>query len=469
MAINIKISFAVRPLHSIIFVFTWMFKFGNIPSPLTSGFRKTLLSVLVAVLTISFHSSLLPEKSQNYATNPDRANSGTHLSPDEKIWNAYVKNHRNSGLTDWLKSIAHGDGKSEEFVVPQNAANEFFQAERSLDSYLSSIIGKWSFPAGAVAIYYRGEIIYELNRGFDQRSVHSIASVTKTFTAVAILKLAEQGLLNLDDPVSKYLPQLQISRSPVGGKKVTLKHLLEHSSGLPYHASGTDILIMPVRHIHFPVAHQYRKAGEGFKYSNHNYYILAAVIEKVSGKTYPEFIQENIFDTLDMNDSRISSMASGASGIFSDIHDLSTFVNSLFNETENMKHLLSTGSIEHMIAIPDFEKPNQKDDFLYYGLGIRVQYKNGKPSELYHVGLWNGVFAEIRYYINEKSSLTQIGNPPEYDAEPVDEYRWGVNHFTALYLSKMKIFFNEYIRTVLNKQEPEENTPASVSDRRQIL
>lgn len=132
-----------------------------------------------------------------------------------------------------------------------------------------------------------------------EKSVYRIGSITKMFTAAAILLLAEDGKLKLDDPLAKFLPDY-----PAGGK-ITLRHLLNHTSGivsftdLPEHREG---MRRDLNHEEVLALFQDREVlfqpGEKFRYCNSGYYLLGMVIEAASGKKYEEFLQERIFDPL---------------------------------------------------------------------------------------------------------------------------------------------------------------------------
>jgi CubicO group peptidase (beta-lactamase class C family) len=157
-----------------------------------------------------------------------------------------------------------------------------------------------------------------------ERTVYGIASMTKSFTALAILRLEEEGALRVTDPVSRHLPEFRTS-DPRGTRRIALHHFLTHSSGLPplpsiYYTSGRSIARDPpydpkvarragVDPDHAPIdtyeevmeylAHErYRLLGlpgQYFSYSNEGFGLLAAVIERASGRTYESFLEEEVF------------------------------------------------------------------------------------------------------------------------------------------------------------------------------
>lgn len=188
---------------------------------------------------------------------------------------------------------------------------------------IDDLVVKRAQSAGAVglsvAVARKGELVYSRAHGraalefpvdADEDTLFRIASITKTFTAAAILELSERGKLGLDDPLTQYLPDY-----PVHGAEITLRHLLTHTAGIPNVTDlgrawsdqvarelGPDemLALWKDRPLDFT-------PGEVFKYSNSGYYLLGLVIEKVSGKPYGEFLREAFFEPLGMERTRLDS------------------------------------------------------------------------------------------------------------------------------------------------------------------
>ncbi|MGI8467729.1 MAG: serine hydrolase [Pyrinomonadaceae bacterium] len=134
------------------------------------------------------------------------------------------------------------------------------------------------------------------------QTVFRLGSVTKQFTAMAIMMLAEHGKLNVNDPICKYLADC-----PAAWQPITVKNLLTHTSGITNYTSFPDFAkttIMPITPAEMVKILEEKPLeftpGEKFAYSNSGYFVLGAIIEKVSGKTYADFLQENIFTPLGM-------------------------------------------------------------------------------------------------------------------------------------------------------------------------
>jgi len=147
-------------------------------------------------------------------------------------------------------------------------------------------------------------------RAVDAETVYHWASITKTFTAVAILQLRDRGLLSLDDPVVKYVPELRDVHNPFGPMEgITLRHLLSHSAGFrggtwpwsegepwePYEPTEWSQLVamMPYTRILF-------EPGSRFSYSNPGIIFLGRVIEKVTGDVFEAHVEKNLFRPLGM-------------------------------------------------------------------------------------------------------------------------------------------------------------------------
>ncbi|WP_428304698.1 serine hydrolase domain-containing protein [Lacipirellula sp.] len=149
---------------------------------------------------------------------------------------------------------------------------------------------------GAVLAAEKGKVIAAVSVGdvdgkpFDPSTLFEIASCTKSFTAVAILKLAEEGKLSLDDPISKHLPGI-----PDNCQEITVRHLLQHTSGIPGKnstGSGTDLAkVLPT----FLEGGPLTTPGEKHEYWNQGYSLLSEVIANASGKPYTEYCREAIF------------------------------------------------------------------------------------------------------------------------------------------------------------------------------
>ena len=175
-------------------------------------------------------------------------------------------------------------------------------------------------PGAAVIVVQKGKVLYRGARGLGNielgvplrpDSVFRIGSVTKQFTAASILLLCDEGKLSLSDPITKYLPDY-----PVQGHVVTIQHLLSHTSGIKNYtevpewqsAMRNDVSVQQL--IGFFKDKPFDFApGEHWKYDNSGYILLGAIIEKISGQSYGDFVRTHIFEPLGMKSSRYDDPA----------------------------------------------------------------------------------------------------------------------------------------------------------------
>jgi len=170
-------------------------------------------------------------------------------------------------------------------------------------------------PGVAVAVVRYGEVIHrngyglanlEWNCAIAPDTVFRLASITKPFTAAAILLLEKQGKLKVDDPITEYLPDY-----PTQGRTISIAHLLTHTSGIKSYTGLEDFFEKYGRN---DLSHEELIAlfkdvplefepGERFNYCNSGYYLLGVIIEKLSAMSYGEFVREHIFKPLEMEHS----------------------------------------------------------------------------------------------------------------------------------------------------------------------
>ena len=179
--------------------------------------------------------------------------------------------------------------------------------QKSLNSYITTEMDYWDF-SGVVRVIQNGRIIFETCRGYSNiefgikntmETRFTVASVAKQFTAFAIMILYDKGLLQLNEKANLYLPpDMQLP------SEITVHHLLLHMSGLHNNYNFEDGFYVdgdrkPYDKEQFfknwIIREPIKKPGKEFEYNNSNYNLLAWIIEYVSGQTYNEFLQENIF------------------------------------------------------------------------------------------------------------------------------------------------------------------------------
>ena len=191
----------------------------------------------------------------------------------------------------------------------------------AIDNYIQERMRSLHIPGLSLAVVRNGQIIkvrgygladLQLNVPATDATVYEIGSITKQFTAAAVMMLVEDGKLSLGDAITKYFPD-----APAAWQRITIRHLLTHTSGIQNHvavpgylgAFKTNLLLetTPARDdllkMFFQLPLEF-EPGETWAYDNTGYYLLGIIIEKASGKSYWQFLDEHIFRLLGMNATR---------------------------------------------------------------------------------------------------------------------------------------------------------------------
>jgi len=318
---------------------------------------------------------------------------------------------------------------------------------------------------GSVLVAKKGVILYEKYKGFkypekkkdslDEHTAFHLASVSKTFTAMATLKLWEDGKLDIHDPVAKYLTGFPDSVT-------TIQMLLSHRSGLRNYVhfmdrsgwdkhkllTNADVLKYIIDH---PRETRGRPAGKHFEYSNTNYALLALIIEKTSGLSYPDYLSRTFFQPLKMQDTYVFTLADSATAmqsyyqsgkkfrfefldlVYGDKNIFST-VRDLYKWDQALRdgQLFSKNVLDSAYAGYSFEKPGQRN----YGLGWRMLLiPNGKKL-IYHNGWWHGNRTVFIRMLDEDATIIALCNNDYkriYSAKALvdlfGDYRQGRNNF----------------------------------------
>jgi len=301
-----------------------------------------------------------------------------------------------------------------------------------MDQVVQSYVNNQSFM-GSVLVARGSQVL--LNKGYGSADLEwnipnspttkfRLGSITKQFTAASILLLEQRGKLNINDPVKKYLPD-----APAAWDKITVFHLLTHTSGIPSFTSFPDYAKLEP----FPTTAEQLVArfkdkpldfapGEKWSYSNSGYVLLGYLMEKITGGSYEKFVSENIFVPLGMKDSGYDSnsavIAHRASGY---VHGTNGFENAgfihmsvphaagaLYSTTEDLLKweqglfggkLLSAASLEKMTT-------PFKDN---YACGLQVETKGGHKA-IEHGGGIEGFNTELAYYPEDKMTVVVLGN-----------------------------------------------------------
>lgn len=295
-------------------------------------------------------------------------------------------------------------------------------------------------PGAAVMIIHNKQVIYQ--KGFGLANVEEnikvsaisnfrLASISKQFTAMAVLQLIEQGKLSLDLTINEIFPEF-----PTHGKTISIKDLLRHTSGLidyeslvpeeqTEQVSDLDVLNMMMKQeaAYFP-------AGEKYQYSNSAYAMLAIIVEKISSQTFSDYLQQHIFNPAKMQsslaydksrhtienraygysigesgdiqrtDQSVYSAVLGDGGIYSNLNDLYLWDQALYRYNLLNKQLMTESLVD---------QENNSGEDINYGYGWRLEnYRS--LSVKYHTGISKG-FRNVIYRIpNEQFTVVILTN-----------------------------------------------------------
>jgi CubicO group peptidase (beta-lactamase class C family) len=305
-------------------------------------------------------------------------------------------------------------------------------------SWYDSVLMARGFSGGMI-VAKNGNIVYEKYQGTghipgtdlitDSTALH-IASISKTFTAMAVLKLQQDGKLNIDDELRKYFPAFNYPG-------LTIRMLLNHRSGLPNYnyfmqnlgwdlsrfVKNEDVLdYLITQKTALP---EMQTPGAHFSYCNTNYALLALLIEKITGLTYTAYLNRTFFVPLNMKNTYVFSLADtlkatpsynwrgvpeafnfldqvyGDKNIYSTPRDLLIWDRALSSGL-----LFTEETLAQAYAPYSNERPGQRN----YGLGWRMHIFPDDNKIIYHNGWWHGSNATFIRLLKEKATIIVIGN-----------------------------------------------------------
>ena len=298
-----------------------------------------------------------------------------------------------------------------------------------LDSYLWQQVQRNVTPGAAVSVYYDNEVLFK--KGYNQSAdrQYAILSFTKTFTALAVLRLAEAGKLKLDDSAGQILGA-RLEDASHQDRRITVRHLLTHTSGIPDSGPQKKIDVYPP--VYVPA--QNHPAGDRFQYSNPGYRLLGMIVEKTSGQNLQAYITEQLVQPLEMNNTRFSIRSNGASGMVSSVSDLTNYVELYINRgVFRGKRIISEKSFYELFTTPTAKA--QCDYAEHRGIAWRVQTYNDRVLLMNHAALGLGIGGMIQIYPEQKIGFVFLSNPPTYNDEKYlgfyKELRNRLNTFAA--------------------------------------
>ena len=339
-----------------------------------------------------------------------------------------------------------------------------------LESFILTKMTKYKMPSLSLTVIRDGEVVYAKGFGFRDvesstpttpRTSYCVGSVTKAFTAIAIMQLVERGLLSLDDSVSRYV---NVVKDP----EIKIHHLLTHTSGIPalgyaemlidtYYGFRTDallpiatpseVLVFMSNYEEYP---RY-KPGERWFYLNEGYVVLGEIIEKISGLKYEEYVKREIADKLHLEKfyftreeyvrdfdkatpyyyNREGKLVkaepifgvSADGGLFTSSLDLAKFAYTLASRGKfNSTRILEEKSVE-LMEKPHIKLPYESPTSKYYGYGLIIHDKFAGEYKL--VGHSGSVYVYTAYmgYLPEKRvAIALTSNSSGYPLSLIGAY-----------------------------------------------
>ena len=274
------------------------------------------------------------------------------------------------------------------------------------------------------------------------QTVYRIGSVTKQFTSVAIMQLVQQGKLSLDDEVTKYVPN-----APTHGRRVLVRHLLNHTSGIP---SYTDVGPAFGRKARLDLTHDSLLAivrddsllfepGSHFYYNNTGYFLLGMIVERISGKSYGDYLRDALFApngltstvycaTAPLIKRRARGYDRGPAGLRNtdflsmDLPYAAGSLCSTVGDLATWTRLLHGGALVNAASFSTMTTPVKLTSGrpMSYGFGL-VADTLGSHRAISHGGGINGFISELAYYPNDSLTVVVLANTAPAPAGEIAE------------------------------------------------
>jgi CubicO group peptidase (beta-lactamase class C family) len=320
--------------------------------------------------------------------------------------------------------------------LPALSKEEQKKYHDTLAAFFESTLLKSGFN-GSILVAKNGTVVYEQYVGYKDPKLKDtitaetpaqIASISKTFTSAAILRLVQEGKLNLDATLAQFFPGFPYA-------DVTIRQLLTHRSGLPeylyfFEKMGWERQVFATNAdvVNTMITRQPARASlpdKRFDYCNTNFVLLASIVEKVSGLSYPEYMRQNFFEPLQMKNTFVYSPSAnmqvlksydwrggewqldfsdgtyGDKNIFSTPRDLLRWDQALYSGQLLDKKLLDSAWTPYS---------NERKTQHNYGLGWRLLLFDTGKKVIYHTGRWHGFNTIFSRLTDEKATIIILSN-----------------------------------------------------------
>lgn len=337
-------------------------------------------------------------------------------------------------------------------VHPKVYAQQNIKA--TLDKYIEEFINEQNIPGASVAIVHNKEVFFtktmgvtgESEKKVTSKTPFAIGSISKSLTALAIVKLIEDKKIKLEDPVQRYLPWFKLKDSQISST-ITIQHLLTHTSGINTYEglalsdkqskSSTALKENVMELLNVKVT---APPGEKYQYSNANYIVLGALIEEVTNEIYSSYMEKYIFQPLNMNGAAASKEIAYEKGYLTGYQ--SWFGSVVSYDNAGAPYGYITANLEDMIQFimflnrqenPQFLKQENMNLYLSplyqtnseksYGFGLRTTNINESETMIWHSGStpdaraeiftlnksgWSGVILTNKNHVLEETALSEL-------------------------------------------------------------
>lgn len=257
---------------------------------------------------------------------------------------------------------------------------------RNLSGWLRQNSGNASIPSVVVTLVHGDTVMFKQAVRTSSNRLFPAASHTKFFTTLAILHLADRGLLNLDDPIWKYIP-VRIARESLGSPPVTIRHLMSHTSGI---MPGSRYMLVPLEPpVVIPM--QLAPAGSKFHYTNAGYNLLGLLVPALTGESLGAYVRENIVRPLELPNALAPDTMMGASGFRWSLNDMIIFIKMfLAKGMYKGRRIVSERWFTRDIYVPGRIGQRLASHKTFRGVCWRVLTIDDRPYAANHASLWAG-------------------------------------------------------------------------------
>lgn len=330
------------------------------------------------------------------------------------------------------KSISLNTSEEEKSIlIEKYSSSDTKKVNHALDSLLRRINKRHDFH-GSILVAKNEKIVYSNQIGYadfrkkeplSNESIFQLASVSKQFTAAAIMLLHERKQLKLTDTVNNYFPNFPY-------EDVTIKNLLNHTAGLPKYfwvaehkwkkkeppSNSKMMNLLATSNVL-----RFFKPGRNFDYSNTGYLVLASIVEKVSNTNFSDFVKINIFDPLEMKNSFVYSFKNDSIKknqlvgyrlyrgwrhlkINNSVNDAVVGDKNVYTTAEDLFKWALALNNGKLISKESLNQMYAKGETIYgrkipYGFGFRIDKENS--NIIYHYGKWNGFSTGLTQYLDD--------------------------------------------------------------------